>query len=293
MSSGNLTADRRFAYALMLRRDGEAEAAAEVLAQTLELVPTWAEGHFALAEALAEAGQKDKAVAVYRGYLRLDPADSMGAAVKLALLGAETTAALPEAYIRRLFDEYAPRFDTALVDKLKYRGPDILRAAIARVRPVGQFARVFDLGCGTGLAGVALRDRAQWLGGVDLSPGMVKEAERKSIYDHLEAGDMVAALSTLAAPCDLILAADVLTYFGDLANVFTAVREKSNGLFAFTVQHHDGDGFVLGAEHRFNHSPAYISAIAARTGFEIASVEPAVTRQEKGVDVPGLVAVLR
>lgn len=293
MSSGNLTADRRYEYAVMLRREGDFAAAADMIAQTLELAPAWPEGHFALGETLAEAGDADQAVAAYRAYLKLDPADSMGAAVKLALLGADTAAALPEAYVRRLFDEYAPRFDTALVDKLKYRGPEILRTAVDRVQPDGIFARVFDLGCGTGLAGIAFRDRARWLGGVDLSPGMVKEAARKNIYDALSAGDMVAALKDLDAPCELILAADVLTYFGDLTDVFDTVRAKLDGLFAFTVQRRDGDGFTLGAEHRFNHSEAYIAALAERTGFSIVLMEPAVTRQEKGVDVPGLVVVVR
>lgn len=295
MSSGNLTADRRFAYAQMLRKDGDAEAAAEVIAQTLELVPEWPEGRFALAETLAEAGRKYDAMAAYEAYLALEPADSMGAAIKLALLGAGVPPAMPEAYIKRLFDEYAPRFDKALVEKLNYRAPEILRGAIDRARPQGAFARVFDLGCGTGLAGAALRDRAAWLGGVDLSPIMIKHAERKALYDALTAGDMVATLDTLEMPCDLIVAADVLTYVGDLTKVFEAVRRRlsSGGLFVFTVQRDEGTGFTLGAEHRFNHGRGYIEKLATQTGFKTVTLENAVSRQEKGADVPGLVAVLQ
>lgn len=295
MSSGNLTADRRFAYAQLLRRDGDAEAAAEVLAQTLELVPEWPEGHFALAEVLAEAGRKYDAMATYEAYLVLDPADSMGAAIKLALLGAGVPPALPEAYIRRLFDEYAPRFDKVLVEKLNYRAPEILRSAIDRLRPHGIFARVFDLGCGTGLAGAALRDRATWLGGVDLSPVMIKHAGRKALYDNLTAGDMVATLDALDPPCDLIVAADVLTYVGDLTAVFEAVRRRlsDSGLFVFTVQRDEGTGFTLGTEHRFNHGRGYIEKLATQTAFKTLTLENAVSRQEKGADVPGLVAVLQ
>jgi predicted TPR repeat methyltransferase len=291
VSSGNLTADRRFAYAQMLRKEGDAAAAADLLAQTLELAPAWAEAQFTLAETLAEAGRKDEAVTAYNTYLTLDPTDSMGAAVKLALLGANTGDALPEAYVRRLFDDYAARFDTALVEKLKYRGPEILRAAIDQAQPNGQFARAYDLGCGTGLMGAAIRDRVQWLGGVDLSPAMVREAERKSIYDSLSVGDMLTALDDIET-CDLILAADVLTYLGDLTPAFESVRAKLDGVFAFTVQKKDGDDFGLGAEHRFSHSRDYITALAHKMGFEILLLQDAVTRQEKGVDVPGLVAVL-
>ena len=295
MSSGDLTADRRFAYAQLLRRDGDAAAAADVLAQALELVPAWPEGRFALAEALAEAGRKYHAIAAFEAYLQRDPADSMGAVVKLALLRETTPAVLPEAYLRRLFDEYAPRFEKALREKLHYRAPEILRAALDEVQPEGQFARVFDLGCGTGLAGVALRDRAAWLGGVDLSAAMVKGARDKNTYDQLVVGDMIAALDDLAESCDLIVAADVLTYVGDLSPLFEAVRQHLSvkGIFTFTVQRHDGDGFQLGAEHRFSHSRPYIETLSAHCGFEILKLEPAVSRREKGVDVPGLVTVLR
>ncbi len=295
MSSGNLTADRRFAYAQLLRRDGDAAAAADVLAQTLELVPDWPEGRFALAEALADAGRKYDAIAAFEAYLESDPADSMGAAVKLALLTETAPVVLPEAYLRRLFDEYAPRFEKALREKLHYRAPEILRAALDETQPGTIFARVFDLGCGTGLAGVALRDRAAWLGGVDLSAAMVKGARDKDIYDQLNVGDMSAALDDLTERCDLIVAADVLTYVGNLAPLFTAVRQRltTPGLFAFTVQRYEGEGFVLGAEHRFSHSRTYIETVSAQCGFQILRLDPAVSRQEKGVDVPGLVAVLR
>jgi len=295
MSSGNLTADRRFAYAQMLRRDGDPEAAADVLAQTMELTPAWTEGQFTLAETLAEAGRKYDAIAAFEAYLVLDPSDSMGAAVKLALLQETAPAALPAAYLSRLFDEYAPRFEKALLEKLNYRAPQILRASLDGVQPMGCFARVFDLGCGTGLAGAALKDRALWLGGVDLSAAMVKGAQAKGIYDTLTVGDMSAALAALDAACDLIIAADVLTYVGDLAALFAAVKSRLTplGLLAFTVQRHDGDGYVLGAEHRFSHSRRYLNTLAEEAGFSVELMNDAVSRQEKGSDVPGLVAVLR
>jgi len=293
MSSGNLTADRRFAYAQLLRRDGDAEAAASVLVQTMELVPDWAEGQFTLAETLAEAGRKYDAIPAFEAYLKLDSTDSMGAAVKLALLTATTPASLPDAYITRLFDEYAPRFEKALIEKLAYCAPQILREAVDETAPGRVFTRAFDLGCGTGLAGAVFRDCAAWLGGVDLSAAMIKGAEDKGIYDKLIVGDMTAALAE-AHDCDLIVAADVLTYLGNLTPLFTAVARSLNhdGSFAFTVQRHEDEGFVLGAEHRFSHSRTYIETLAVQCGFDVLLLRQAVSRREKGVDVPGLVAVL-
>lgn len=290
MSSGNLTADRRFTYAMMLRRDGDFDAAADVLRQTLELAPEWAEGRFTLAEVLAEGGRKYDAIEVYEYYLKADPADSMGAAGKIALLMEKAPETLSAAFITRLFDQYAPRFEKALREHLKYKAPEILRAAVDAARPTGTFARVFDLGCGTGLAGAVFKDRAAWLGGADLSAAMVKGAEAKGIYDQLVVGDMLAALRE-TEPCELILAADVLTYFGDLAPVFAAVRGKLDGLFAFTVQRCE-EGFALGPEQRFSHSRAYVEKAAANAGFKVLTLEDASSRQEKGKDVPGLIAVL-
>ena len=294
MSSGNLTADRRFAMAQTLRAEGDFAAAADVISQALELAPTWAEGRFAFAESLADAGQQEAAVAAYQAYLALDPADSMGAAARLTLLGANPVPAeLPAAYIARLFDEYAPRFDSALTERLAYRGPEILKEAVSRVRP-GRFSRVFDLGCGTGLSGAAVRDAADWLGGVDLSAAMVRQAVGKGLYDHLEAGDMAAALRALHTPCDLIIAADVLVYIGELAPLFTVVRRQltPSGLFAFTVQRADKGDYTLGREQRYSHSRAYIARCAEGAGFKVALLEDVVTRQEAGKSVPGMAIVL-
>lgn len=292
MSSGSLTADRRFAYAQSLKDAGDFAAAAEVMAQALEEAPAWAEGRFTLAEFLAAAGDTTGAIAAYRAYLEIDPADSMGAGARLALMGDAPATSLPDAYVQRLFDQYAPRFDSALVEKLKYKAPELLRAAIAAAAPGRRFTRAFDLGCGTGLGGAAVRDLTAWLGGVDLSPAMVRVAAQKRIYDFLESGDMLKAVTALPQPCDLMLAADVLVYCGDLALLFQTVAQKCTGLFAFTVQRAERGTFSLGPEQRFNHSRAYILELAAAAGFTVLTLEDTVTRQEKGVDVPGLLAVL-
>lgn len=294
MSSGNLTADRRFDYARMLQADGDHAGAAELIAQALELAPDWAEAHFALGEARALAGDADGAKAAYRAYLTQDPADSMGAAARLALLHQEIPTALPAAYVRRLFDEYAPRFDKALVEGLHYRAPALLRAAVDKLGRA-HFGRAFDLGCGTGLCGAAFRNVADWLGGVDLSPGMIKQTAATGLYDHLECGDMIAALNALPEKVDLVLAADVLVYVGDLAPVFQAVATKlapASG-FAFTLQRSDGQNIVFGAEQRFSHSRDYVRRAARDADLAVALLEDVVSRQEKGIDVPGLLVVLR
>ena len=86
------------------------------------------------------------------------------------------------------------RYDTALTERLSYRGPALLRDAVesamrAAGRPL-QFRAMLDLGCGTGLAGAAFRPFVERLTGVDLSPGMIAQAESKGFYDRLATADL-------------------------------------------------------------------------------------------------------
>jgi predicted TPR repeat methyltransferase len=95
------------------------------------------------------------------------------------------------------------------------------------------------------------------------------------------------------------LAADVLVYFGDLALMLGAAARVlvEDGLFTFTVQaqtayNENGEGFLLGVDRRFLHSAEYICSVADAVGLSVLRLAPEVTRQEAGVDVPCLVAVL-
>jgi predicted TPR repeat methyltransferase len=72
-----------------------------------------------------------------------------------------------------------------------------------------RFGRALDLGCGTGLAGAAVRPFCDWLIGVDASPGMIAQARHKQIYNDLEVGEVAAFLSVQrnsSARHDLVLA---------------------------------------------------------------------------------------
>jgi predicted TPR repeat methyltransferase len=295
-SSGDLLADRRYAYALASLKEGDAAAAADLLSQTLELVPAWPPAHFALGDALEALNQKTAAAVAFMRALQLAPVDAMGAALRLARLGMQSPAeAMSPGYVTALFDGYAARFDTHLVEALAYRGPQIIREALQAVcahqaRPF-QFATALDLGCGTGLMARALEGCAEAIDGVDLSPAMVAKARATGLYRHIAVGDAVAALET---PVDLVLAADVLVYIGDLLPLFAAAAHAltPRGLFAFTVQSCAGDKFLLGDDLRYHHGAAYVRRTADAAGLHVAHVSPCVTRQDAGRDVDGLVVVL-
>jgi predicted TPR repeat methyltransferase len=316
VSSGDLIADGRYKWAIEHAGRGDFEAAADILTQTLELTPRFATAWFALGAIRDRLGEREDAVAAFKQARDCDPQDYHGARLHLARLQAgEATPAMTAVYVRRLFDEHAPKFDKSLIEHLDYRGPAILQQAVAGVcgaagRPM-RFAATLDLGCGTGLAGVAFRPLTERLVGVDLSAGMIEQAQRKGVYDRLDVADLLHALATEPAfemqdPAagddalelpgfELILAADVFVYVPDLEPVARAVarRLQPDGLFAFTVETHDGDGFMLGPALRYAHGPSHVRAALEGAGLAIGHFEPACCRTERGVPVEGLVVVAR
>ena len=195
LGSGDLIAGRRFAYAKAAAEDGDFRAAAEVLEQALERAPDWVAAWFALGEAREMLGEIGAAVDAFRAALRLDADDAQGAAARLALIGwGDAPSALPQAYVARLFDQYAPRFETHLTATLFYRGPVLIEEAVDAAAPGRRFGSALDIGCGTGLMGQTLRERVNRLTGVDLSPAMIEKAGERGVYDALIVGDATALL---------------------------------------------------------------------------------------------------
>jgi predicted TPR repeat methyltransferase len=273
------------------------EAAAAAFERAVTAAPDSVEAHYCLAETRLELGEKDRAARSFRRCLDLDPEDRHGAALGLAQAGAgDAPSRAPDAYVRQLFDDYADKFDAALVEKLAYRAPALLAMALDKTMEGRRELNVLDAGCGTGLAAPVLRPLAARLDGIDLSGAMVEKARSRGLYDGLEVGELVAGLKSRPQAYDLVVAADVLVYFGGLEEVMAACAQalKPGGVFAFTVERADDcASYALGAKNRYAHAPDYVEAVAADNGFVVASAEKASTRQEAGIDVPGLVMVLR
>ena len=298
LPSGNLIADRRFEWARDLAAKGDLAGAADLLTQALELAPGYAAAWFALGELREKLGLRDGAIAAFERARAADSQDRHGASLHLIRLGAEPLAGMPDAYVRTLFDGYAPVFDQALRQGLGYRAPELLlravQAACAGTRM--KFGCVLDLGCGTGLAGAAFRPYCDWLVGVDLSPAMLAQARAKGLYDRLAEGDVAAFLASEAAArarYHLIVAADVFMYLDALTPVLTAAAQvlAPSATIAFSVETHDGDGVILRETLRYAHGAAHVRAALAAAGLQLVSLDSAATRTEKNVPVPGLIAV--
>lgn len=297
-SSGDLIADRRYQYGQELVRSGDLAAAIDLFQQAVERAPDWTPAWLALGRARAAHFDPAGAATAFRTCLHLDPADVLGAGLELARLDASVTLdAAPTAYIAALFDAYAPEFDTALVERLHYSAPQTLARLVRAHAPAAaphRFARALDLGCGTGLAGEALRRDIGYLEGVDLATGMVEMARAKGVYDALTQADILAHLLRQGDRFNLVLAADVFTYIGALERIFAALsrRVAAGGMIAFTVEKGGPEDWRIGESLRFAHSEAYLRRLAAAQGFSVAALEESVIRKDRGADIVGLAVVL-
>jgi predicted TPR repeat methyltransferase len=155
---------------------------------------------------------------------------------------------------------------------------------------------MLDLGCGTGLGGAAFRPYVDWLVGVDISPAMVAKARSKGLYDRLAVLDLLHFLDADAqshARYHLVVAADVFVYASDLGAIAAAAARvlAPDGLFAFTVETHAGDGVVLQQTLRYAHGAAHVRSAIADAGLNLLALNRAVTRKEKGAPVPSVVVV--
>jgi predicted TPR repeat methyltransferase len=298
LSSGDLVADRRFDFARDLQLKGDLVAAADLLLQATELAPRFASAWFTLGEIRQQLGDPDAAIAAFRRAQQAEPDDRHGASLRLMLLGAARLASMPPAYVRALFDQYAPKFEAALVDDLGYRGPALLFKAVLAARHAARkpafFKRAIDLGCGTGLAAGAFAKEVDHFIGVDLSPRMVERARLTGLYAQLAVADMLDALrSRPEASADLVLAADAMVYLADLAPVLREVQRVlvPGGLLAFTVETHNGSGVILGQGLRYAHDSGCVRASIGDAGLTLSRLEDWSARNEDNAPVPGLVAV--
>jgi predicted TPR repeat methyltransferase len=299
-SSGDVIADRRADYARMLAEQGDHAAAAELIEQALDLAPDWAAGWDLAGGYHEKAGNVSAAIAAWRRLEALDDEGIFGARLKLAVHDAapagEGTAV---GYVEALFDQYAPRFEEALVGKLGYRVPDLLddliQAEMSRLN-IGAFERALDLGCGTGLMGERLRAKVAHLEGVDISAAMIAETARKGVYDSLSKAELVATLNARRADADLVTAADVLIYCGALPPILSALMPalRPGGLVAFSLEAHDGEEeLFLRPSLRYAHGVEATRNALVVAGLETLRFETAVLRFDRGAPITGILVVAR
>jgi predicted TPR repeat methyltransferase len=281
--------------AIGLGKSGDRQAAIAAERQALARNVGFAKGWHALGSFLDEAGEIDQATSAYQRALDLDPLLVEASYDLAALSAAPPPPQMPPGYVIRLFDDFAATFERRLVDELKYCVPEALRAAVARHSPSPPAdLDALDLGCGTGLVGKQFRGVARRLTGVDLSPGMLAEAQRSGVYDRLVCDDVVHYLATAGDQFDTILAADLLIYIGDLADLFAAAtaRLRPGGLFAFSIET-QRQRYVLRRTRRYAHSLDYIRELASSHDLKWLEARSTALRLGDAGPVDGHVIVLK
>jgi len=244
-----------------------------------------------LALAYRRLNDMPKMAACYRAIVAADPND---AAARHLLAAAEgvTTQEHATGFAKTFFDNIASDFDKHLTERLHYRAPELITQTLRALRPnPNSFASVLDVGCGTGLMGAALKTdfAVERLVGIDLSEKMLLETQKRGIYHELVAGDAVAVMRARGDNFDLVVAADVLIYVGDLAPVFAEAARllKSGGLFAFTTEISSDAEVELSANGHYHHHPKAVDRMSEAAGFALLQGAEMPLRKEANVDVMG------
>ena len=238
----------------------------------------------------------DAAAGMARTILGANPGCAVLGHGLLALVGDAGPERANDNYVQALFDGFASSFDETM-QSLNYAVPERLAEAFSHGR---QGARpdldILDAGCGTGFCGPLFRPLARTLVGVDLSPKMLSQARRRAVYDRLVEQELVAYLSDNTGEYDLIVAADVFVYFGDLVPALLAAASclREDGRLAFSVEKFgpdDATGFRIQPSGRYRHTEDYLRRQLGRAGFEIQLMADTVARYEYGHPTPGLLVI--
>jgi len=273
------------------------EEAITTYKRLLRVVPDHQSALNNIAYILHKTGQFAKAKAYYKKLLIVNPAHASADHLFAALSG-ERRSTMPLSYIQEVFDSYSSVYERSLVDQLDYNLPKHLQALVAELSGKHLFRRILDLGCGTGLVGEVFNNSTATLDGVDLSSKMIAIAAGKGIYDQLVTADIESALDTFRDESyDLVLAADVFSYVGEIGEILGMTYRigRPDCFFCFSVEDLDNHAadMVLLESGRFAHSNRYIKQAAVAAGWHLIHAETVKLRRERDGWITGAVYAMK
>ena len=148
------------------------------------------------------------------------------------------------------YDEWAGEYDKDITDDFGYLGPT--RAAEVFAKHAPSESVVLDAGAGTGLVGVELaRLDFGTIDAIDLSQGMLDEAERKGVYRGLRQMDMTEPLDIPDDAYDSCICVGTLTFGHVPASAIDELVRvtKSGGVFVYTLRPDLLDSHGFAAKH--------------------------------------------
>ncbi|MES2038269.1 MAG: tetratricopeptide repeat protein [Pseudomonadota bacterium] len=282
---------------ICLQKIKQFAAALDSFEQATKIKPDYVKAHLQYGNTLRQMGRDDAAIAAYQTASNhcKDDAELAQIHYALAALGVMDTPAMsPPAYVADLFDQYASHFDEHLLEILHYQVPSLLSKAISK-HVKAEPGNYLDLGCGTGLCAAHLRANASKLTGLDLSEKMLNQARKTGLYDELHCAEISDWLQLQDQDFDLIMAADVFVYIGDLNQVFSAASRvtQAGAVLGFSVEIADESAdYILRPSQRYAHSHAYLQRLAQSHGFKIVETSQEIARQDKGEDVHAHILVM-
>jgi predicted TPR repeat methyltransferase len=289
-------ADFCFEAGLALLDTGAAQSAEKYFIQAVQHDDTHTAAWVQLGALRKDRGATAAAIEAFHRALALDPQHTIAPYLLAAIdATAPTPPIAPRTYVAHLFDAYSHSFDHHL-EALDYRAPELLASLLDSVAPSDQrWDPVLDLGCGTGKTAAAIQGRTGAVDGIDLSGRMCTMARDSGLYRDVHEGDIVDFVANTQYRYDMVIATDTFIYLGALDNLFVALQRilRPNGLLAFSVEHCDGDSYVLRKSSRYAHSTAYILECARRSAFAVIGQQSGPIRNDQSVPIPGEYWVLR
>jgi len=270
----------------------DAERCARIL---VNMAPDNADYWYLLGETQHATEDYSAAKVSYERQQEIEPDNINTAHLIVSLSNKKPPLKAPEEYVQAVFDDYADTYDSALLEDLEYKAPELINNTLKHLLPVpNEQFRVLDLGCGTGLMGKSIKPWAHSVWGVDLSSKMIAKAKLTACYQQLHLSEIEEWLVASDENFDLILAADVLIYIGDLNHTFKYVKPlmSPNSKFAFTLEKSAELGYSLTVTGRYAHHADYITALSAKYGYRIDHLSQDTLRYQYGKKVEGHVVVL-
>ncbi len=265
---------------LILKDMGEYEEALGLFFNALKLDETQTAISLNISECLILLSRNDekKALDIANNWVKSYPDSLFARHIQATMKGDNLVD--NKVYTEKLFDNFADNYELVM-QNLEYTTPLAIRRIIGNYQ-----GRIVDLGCGSGLVGEALKALSNYIIGVDISSQMLKKAKAKQVYQELIKSDICDFLR-LRSDYDIIIAADVLVYFGDLAEFINLCRGKRL-IFSLEIDN-DIPQYQVQKNGRFKHNSDYINKMLHDNGFSCITMHDEILRYENGSAVNGII----
>jgi predicted TPR repeat methyltransferase len=124
---------------------------------------------------------------------------------------------------------------------------------------------------------------------------MLTKAKETQLYHTLEKIDCELYLET-SKPVDIIIAAELLPYIGDIQNLIRLISITLNpeGLLIISIEKDTtAEQYKLSENARFNHNPAWICELAASNYLDVVESRETTLRLHQSNPVLGQLMVLK